>query len=171
MVMRTTCSQCRRVLPDAGNPGGAATSAALCVECDAYATRLRRRLPTPGQLDSFPRPVLVTTADGRVVAANRAFAALSGHLPAELEGWLTGEALACERSRLRGGCGGTMHCRECTIRRMVAEVGRTRIARWRVPAYVVSAQGRAEICVTIRPEGEGLVVVMLEDLPAQAESA
>jgi hypothetical protein len=61
-----------------------------------------------------------------------------------------------------------MHCRDCTIRRMVAEVGRTRIARWRVPAYVATARGRVEVCVTIRPEGADLVVVVIEDLPAQA---
>jgi PAS domain-containing protein len=170
--MRTVCSQCRRVVRDDGDgeAGGAAPSFALCAECEAYATLLRTRLPGPKQLDSFPRPVLVTTAAGRVVAANRAFAALSGHVPADLEGWRTGDAMACERTRLPGGCGGTMHCRDCTIRRMVAEVGRTRLARWRVPAYVATTRGRREVCVTIRPEGEDLVVVVLDELPAHAET-
>lgn len=166
--MRTVCSQCRRVVEDDRGGGGAAAREVLCAECEAYAARLRARLPGPDQLEGFPSPVLLATADGRVVAANRAFAALTGRVPADIRGWRTGDAMACERTRLAGGCGGTMHCRECTIRRMVAEVGRTRIPRWRVPAYVVTAMGRAEVCVTIRPEGEDLVVVMLEDLPAHA---
>jgi PAS domain-containing protein len=170
--MRTVCSQCRRIVRDDGNGGGLAANAELCAECEAYAERLRVRIPGREHFDASPRPVLVTTADGRVVAANPAFAALTGHKPVDLEGWLTGEAMACERSRMAGGCGGTIHCRDCTIRRMVAEVGRTRLARWRVPAYVTTAAGRIEICVTIRPEGTDLVVVVLEDLPVHAaESA
>jgi PAS domain-containing protein len=170
--MRTVCSQCRRVLRDDGNGGGIAATAELCADCEAYAERLRARIPGRERFDASPRPVLVTTAEGRVVAANAAFAALTGHEPVDLEGWLTGDALACERSRLPGGCGGTMHCRECTIRRMVAEVGRTRLARWRVPAYVTTAAGRVEICVTIRPEGPDRVVVVLEDVAGHAaESA
>jgi hypothetical protein len=56
---------------------------------------------------------------------------------------------------------------------MVAEVARTRLARWRVPAYVLTEHGRREICVTIRPEGEDLVVVAIEEvaLPQAEERA
>lgn len=168
--MRTLCAQCRRIVRDDG--GGAGSKGELCRECAEYAAWLRARIPGREGLDGFSRPVLVTTVDGRVVAANAAFADLTGSAPRDLEGWLTGDALACERARQPGGCGRTVHCRDCVLRRMVLEVARTRIARWRVPAYIPTPRGRVELCVTIRPEGDNLVVIVLEDLPAQAaESA
>ena len=168
--MRTLCSQCRRVVRDDGIGDGSLAALELCPDCDAYARRLRARIPGRDRLEASARPLLVTTSDGRVVAANSAFAALTGRTPTELEGRLTGDATGCARACLPGGCGRTMHCRDCTIRRMVAEVGRTRLARWRVPAYVVSEHGRREICVTIRPEGDDLVVVVLEDAVHAAET-
>ena len=166
--MRTVCSKCRRVVRDDGIGGSSVTGLELCADCAAYERTLRASIPGREGLDTSQQPLLVITSDSRVVAANAAFAAFAGRPSAELEGWLTGDAIGCARAKLPGGCGRTLHCHACTIRRMVAEVGRTRLARWRVPAYVVTATGRREICVTIRPEGDDLVVVVIEDAP-QAE--
>jgi PAS domain-containing protein len=167
--MRTVCSKCRRIVRDDGIGGSSPTKVELCTECVAYERTLRASVPGRDRLEASPQPLLVITPDAKVVAANAAFAALAGRAPSELEGWLIGEATGCARAKLPGGCGRTLHCHACTVRRMVAEVGRTRLARWRVPAYVVTATGRREICVTIRPEGEDLVVVAIEDAPEDRE--
>lgn len=141
----------------------------LCDECAAYARRLRARIPGRERLESSRSPVLVTRVDGRVVAANAAFAALTGRTPATLEGCLAGEAIGCERAALPDACGHSRQCRECTLRRMVAEVGRTGIARWRVPAHVMTLDGRREVCVTMRPDGDDLVVMVLEEVALRQE--
>jgi PAS domain-containing protein len=167
--MRTVCSQCRRLIGETATVERALAALDLCDECAAYALRLRVRIPGRERLESSLSPVLVTGADGRIVAANAAFAALTGRTPATLEGCLAGEAIGCERALLPDACGKSRHCRECTLRRMVAEVGRTRIARWRVPAYVITPHGRREICVTMRPDGEDLVVMVLEEIALRHE--
>ena len=164
--MEKVCSKCRRV-EGGGEGGGAPTALHLCADCAAYERRLRARIPGREGLEKTSQPLLVTTCDGHVVAANAAFTAFAGHAVPELDGWLTGDALGCVRARLPGGCGRTMHCHACTIRRMIAEVGRTRLARWRVPAYILGEGGRREVCVSIRPEGEDLVVVAIEEVTLQ----
>jgi PAS domain-containing protein len=169
--MRVVCSQCRRIVREDGIGGSSVATLELCGDCADYARRLRARIPGRERLAASPSPLLVTKVDGRVVAANTAFAALTGRTAGALDGWLAGDAMGCERARLPGGCGRTVRCQECTLRRMIAEVGRTRIARWRVPMYLMTAHGRREICVTMRPEGDDLVVLALEDVEHVAETA
>jgi len=164
--MRTQCSKCRRVVSDDGI--GDVAALGLCAECEAYEGSLRARIPGRERLGASRQPLLVIASDHRVIAANAAFAAIAGRPPEELEGWLAGDAIGCERAKLPGGCGRTLQCHACTIRRMVAEVGRTRLARWRVPTFILTPSGRREICITIRPEGDDLVVVVIEDVAAQA---
>jgi PAS domain-containing protein len=166
--MTALCTRCLAPIPPA-TAGG--TGERKCGSCGDGADRLRRGASLGEYLDVFEYPVLVSDADGNVVAGNGALAALTGRTRGELAGARIGEAIACERSRLPRGCGRTIHCRECTIRRMVAEVSRTQLARRRVPAYVEGAEGRAELCITVRPREGGLVEVILEDAPPSDEPA
>jgi PAS domain-containing protein len=165
--MPECCDDClTKLSPLAAGRGGAA-----CAGCAHFEGPPRAALSLGEYLDMFEHPVLVCDADGNVVAGNAALAALTGRPRGELAGGRAGEAVACERSRLPGGCGRTIHCRECTIRRMVAEVSRTRLARRRVPAYVEGANGRTELCITVRPREGALVEVILEDAPPPEETA
>lgn len=137
----------------------------MCDACSAYFERVRRGLSMSEYLDMFEQPVIVSDGEGNVLAANSAMASRAGRAAGELGGESFGVTFACERSRLPGGCGKTIHCRDCTIRRMVTEVSRTRLTRWRVPAYLQTESGRSELCITVRPgEGEAVEVV-LEDAP------
>jgi hypothetical protein len=75
-----------------------------------------------------------------------------------------GEAFACVRSRLPEGCGGTVHCRECTIRRTVEEVARTGQAKERVRAYLHRADGRLDLRISARPGKSGAIQVTIEEM-------
>jgi PAS domain-containing protein len=166
--MRAYCSEC--LAPLSPPAAGAAAVGPACAAC-AGGAGTRRRRSLGEYLDEFDHPVLVCDAAGNVVAGNAALAALTGRSRAELAGLRMGEAAACERSRLPGGCGRTTHCRDCTIRRMVAEVSRTGLARRRVPAYVQGADGRSELCITIRPREGELIEVILEEAPPDEPAA
>jgi PAS domain-containing protein len=173
--MRKSCSRCRAALeqpPEPLAPERASDAAArgMCAACFAYFERIRQGLTLGEYLDMFRQPVLVSDADGNVLAANSVMASLTGREPAELRGIRFGGALSCERARLPGGCGKTTHCRDCTIRRMVTEVSRTRLARRRVPAYLQTEEGRHELCVTVRPGDGDVLEVILEDAPADTEA-
>jgi hypothetical protein len=160
-AVRTSCTRCRAPLrPEiAANPA----RRGVCDACAAYFDRMHRGVSLGEYLDMFEVPVVVSDRNGKVVAANAAMAARSGK---DIVGTMFGTAFACERSRLPGGCGKTVHCRDCTIRRMVNEVSRTRLTRTRVPAYLQTEDGRSELCITVRPtDGEGVEVVLEDASP------
>jgi hypothetical protein len=49
--------------------------------------------------------------------------------------------LECAHAREPGGCGETVHCLACTIRRNVVETHRTGVPGTRVPAHLNVARG------------------------------
>jgi hypothetical protein len=91
-------------------------------------------------LDSLPGPVFVVDAECRVVCANTlALQQVSKDLPA-IEGQLAGEVFECKNAKLQGGCGGTLHCKTCTIRRTVTKTAETGESCLRVPAFIDLAE-------------------------------
>ena len=85
-------------------------------------------------LDSLKLPVVVVDRGGTIVTGNdQARALLRKGLP-EIEGYKGGEVFECAYARLPDGCGNTMHCSGCTIRRTVMETHGTGRSLLRVPA-------------------------------------
>lgn len=164
--MRVVCSYCRRLLVDDPAAGGA-TSHGMCPPCAEHFEALWRGMSLGEYLDALPQPVLVVNGDARVVAANALAAGRLGRPRDELHGLLAGEAFACARSRLPGGCGRTVHCRECTIRRSVERVAQTGVAVEGAQAYVETGAGRRELRISARASA-GLVEVVVEDGPPDA---
>jgi len=91
---------------------------------------------------------------------------------ASVVGLRGGEAFACVRSRLPEGCGRTVHCRECGVRRTVEQVARTGQTRERVAAYVDTDRGRVSLRISGRPGHRGTVQVTIEELsePRRAQA-
>lgn len=70
-------------------------------------------------LDSLDVPIVLVNRGGKVVTANnRAKSKLRKDL-SDIEGYRGGEVFECAYARLPEGCGNTMHCSGCTIRRTV----------------------------------------------------
>lgn len=162
--MLVVCCYCRGTIREddgAGAPG--AVSHGICPPCAEHFERLWDGMSLSEYLDTLEHPTLVVDPEGRVVAASREVALRFGHERRELPGLMQGEALACERSRLPGGCGKTVHCRECTIRRSVTAVAESGVPVQRVPAYLDTDRGRRALRVSARAR-EGLVEVVVEEL-------
>lgn len=170
--MKLICSFCRKTIREPQRGASAAdVSHGMCPPCGDYFERLWGGMPLGEYLDHLPRPVLVVNGDGRAVALNQRMASLLKRDRRELRGLLGGEAMACVHSRLPEGCGKTVHCRECTIRNAVTEVGETKRPAVNVPAYLKTAQGRLDLVISARPVGD-CVEVTIEDLqPAQTAAA
>jgi PAS domain-containing protein len=160
--MLVVCSYCRRTIVD-DPAAGDRVSHGMCPACAEHFEALWRGMSLGEYLDQLEDPVLVVNGDARVVAANARAARLLGRDRAELAGLLTGEALACAHARLPGGCGKTVHCRECTIRRGVDRVAQTGVAIEGAPAYLETDAGRAELRISVRAL-DGLVKVVVEEL-------
>ncbi len=168
LAVRMVCSYCGDVIRHADGAAITNVSHGMCRACDAYFGRLWGGMRLGEYLDLLPKPVLVVDADGRVVAANARLAEALGRSRQELRGLLGGDAMACVHSRLPEGCGGTVHCRECTIRRAVATISETRRPIARARAWLKTDGGRIALSISARPVDDLVEVTVEEVRPAAA---
>ena len=115
-------------------------------------------------LDSLPTPVIVVNEDSVVEMANTSACAMLGKTCDVIEQQLGGVVFECAYSRLPDGCGKTVHCSGCTIRRAVRETFTTGVSRVRVPAYLSRRLvGPNEIALFITTEKVGNYVLLRVD--------
>jgi PAS domain-containing protein len=171
--MRLVCSYCRKVIRHDAGTRAWDVSHGMCETCADHFGRLWDGMSISEYLETLSDPVIVVNGDGRVIGANQKLAALLGRERVELRGVLGGEAFACVHSRLPEGCGKTVHCRECTIRRAVTRVHESGEPLRRVPAWVETHDGRVDLRISASAH-DGLVKVVVEEMrppvpvPAQA---
>ncbi|HSM93500.1 MAG TPA: PAS domain-containing protein [Anaeromyxobacteraceae bacterium] len=167
--MRVICSFCHAWLRDV--PGGTAAdvSHGMCEPCAIHFQRLWEGMHLGEYLDDLTEAVIVVDADRRVLAANAKATALLGRDPAAPRGLLTGEAVACARSRLPGGCGNTVHCRECAIRSSVTRVQATGRPVKRAPAFLKTDAGKTWLTISARKVGDAIEVTLQEGAPPPEE--
>lgn len=127
----------------------------MCEPCFAHFSRRWEGLRLGEYLDEFDVPVALVEGDSRVVAANQRMADLLGRSDREVQGLLGGEVFECVNSRLPGGCGKTVCCATCTIRRAVtrARDGEDQVD---VPAWVDRDGERLEVRISTS-EQDGVV--------------
>ncbi len=161
--MRLVCSYCRRVIR--ADPGSRVTdvSHGMCEPCSQHFERLWSGMPQDEYLAGLSGAVLVLDEDARVVTMNQQLADLIGVDRKSVIGLGAGEAFSCIRSR-PDGCGKTVRCRECPVRRTVEQVARTGQIHERVSAYVDTDRGRVALCISGRPGTAGSVQVTIDEL-------
>jgi PAS domain-containing protein len=162
--VRLVCSYCRTVIRADPEARVTDVSHGMCEPCARHFERLWAGMSLGEYLDDLSAPVIVLDGDGRVIAMNQRLADLIGADRTQARGLLGGEALACVRSRLPEGCGRTVHCRDCAMRRAVEEVARTGVARNRVVAYVDRPEGRVHLTLSARPVKAGIVEVRIDEM-------
>ncbi|SRR6266545_1492735 len=162
--MRLVCSYCRRVIRADPNARVTDVSHGMCEPCALHFERLWAGMPLDEYLDGLPSPVLLCDKDSRVITMNRQVADLLGVERKKAVGITAGEAFACVHSRLPEGCGRTVHCRECALRRTVEDVARTGKAKERVLAYLDTGEERTDLRLSAKPSKAGVVHVTIEEL-------
>jgi PAS domain-containing protein len=85
-------------------------------------------------LDSLKLPIVMVDREGTIVTGNDQARKLFRKGLPEIEGYKGGEVFECAYARLPEGCGKTMHCSGCTIRRTVMETHGTGRSYLRIPA-------------------------------------
>lgn len=87
-------------------------------------------------LDTLAGSILVMDAECRVIAANSLGRQHLAKELATIEGRLGGEVFECTYAKLPGGCGRSLHCKTCAIRKAVTRTAETGEGCLRVPAFM-----------------------------------
>lgn len=174
-MMKRVCAYCNASLGDAQDAESSVEriSHGLCADC------VPRFLAGTGEgvmdfLNSLPAPVLVVDQDARIIAANNGVQKLVGKNLAETQGHFPGEVFGCQYSKLPGGCGGTVHCKTCTIRRSVTATFESGMPCVRVPAFMDLGELRDDMRLRFLISTEkvfGVVFLRIDEiLPSEAAS-
>jgi hypothetical protein len=136
----------------------------LCKDCET-GLFAQMGMPLGDYLDGLGAPVVVVDATGTISTANKqARELLQKGLP-DIEGYKGGDVFECVHAQEPGGCGETIHCSGCTIRRAVMDTLETSQSHLKVPAYLnrEGADGVAKIRFLISTEKVGTVVLLRMD--------
>ena len=137
--MKVVCAWCAREIGRAKNSSLPDTeiSHGICEKC-ADNLSFQKGVSIQSYLDSMMLPVMMVGvyADQYLIAkiANKAACTLLGKEPRDVVQHLLGNVFECSHARLPEGCGRTIHCSGCTVRRAVMKTYSTGETQYRVPA-------------------------------------
>ena len=169
--MRTICASCGALLRGEGEEAGSTelVSHGLCPDCARHFLAVMG-IPLDDYLEGLGEPVIMLSRDGRIGALNSAAAALLGRPPEVVRGLFCGDVFECEHALLEEGCGRTVHCSGCTIRRLVRDTWRTGRTHAGVGATLRHQDpevGRIAMRIGTELRG-GVVFLTLEDLRVES---
>jgi PAS domain-containing protein len=111
------CVWCQGPL-QAGEGQVLASTPAVCDACAAVLSSVGRQ-PLAAFIEKLAAPVLVLTPDCVATLANAKACAFLGKTAERLVGQRAGDVIECVHAAEPGGCGQTLHCKGCAVRRSV----------------------------------------------------
>ena len=120
------------------------TSHGICPDCTSN-FRVQDGVSLREYIESMPFPVALFNSDLRLTFANSQASALFGRSFEELDGDVLGDVFECANARLPEGCGRTIHCSGCTIRRTLKHVHESGESKWMVPATLSQRKSTAAL--------------------------
>ena len=164
--MKQVCSRCKKLIAefDSKTHAGHVVTRSLCEDC-RFRLAAQKGMALRAFLEGLGAPILAVDADGKVLAATGQIQDLAGSHVSSMEGRLCGEVFECEHSMLPEGCGRTVHCLGCAIRKAVTETYATGRSRRNVPAHISRAVSGAsvETLFLISTEKAGEVILLRID--------
>jgi len=137
----------------------------LCNSC-AHHFKAEIGMPLQEYLEGIPAPIVTWGEDGIIGAANKEALKLLGKSTSELIGFKGGDVFECKYAILPGGCGQSIHCSGCTIRKTATDTMLTGKPHKMIPAILerVSDAGSNRIGMFISTEKKGGVVFLTIDV-------
>jgi len=164
--MKRVCAWCNKDMGvvEGGTHPNTETTHGICRGCsDNF--EFQQGVPFQRYIDSLPHPVLVVDRHVVVKAVNRSACEALGKEPLEMVQHLGGNVFECAHARLPEGCGNTVHCSGCVIRRSVTRTYETGEPLTGVPA-VLRRGGKGcprDIAFTITTVRSGNVIMLRVD--------
>ena len=133
----------------------------LCAACAEHFV-FQMGVPLQNFLDSLPAPIFVVNDNVEVQAANTLGLKLLNKESRDVVKKLGGVVFECAYARMPEGCGGTVHCSGCAIRRAVYETAETGESRINIPA-TLRCDPSHDVVMLISTEKMGNVVLLRID--------
>lgn len=136
--MKLVCAWCGVAIDRPGHKQTTdpSTSHGMCPACSEALDSQEQGVSLQRHIDGIPIPILLIDDNDAVVAINAEAAKLSEKRSRPNGTQSFGQVFDCAHSRLREGCGRTIHCSGCAIRRSVAMTFETGTPQVSVPATV-----------------------------------
>ena len=173
-MIRRICSYCKSelgIVEDALSD--VRVSHGVCLEC--LRAKYSQFLSSFDEFfESISHPVMVVDEGSRLIYANEPARAFAGKELEEIRDIAGGEFIDCIYASSPEGCGQTIHCQSCVIRKEVAKTAITGHAAKRVPALVDVSRytGDERVRFLISTEKvEDIVVVQIEEIDLQPPKA
>jgi PAS domain len=165
--MRLVCAWCGTAIerPGYSQTVEPETSHGMCPICSEALVSQERGATLQQHLDSIPIPILLINDGNSVVTMNAKACDILGRETGETHTPLFGKVFDCVHSRSAEGCGRTIHCSGCVIRRSVTMTFNTGESQVLVPATLSLASldqiSEAVTAITTVKIG-GLVLLHME---------
>jgi PAS domain-containing protein len=169
--MRSVCAWCGAELKAAAEGADPAIiSHGICRPCADRFFRPRDRT-MHGFLNQMGAPTVLVDDDVRVLEANDDALQMLGKTRHDVVGYFGGDVLECANAELPGGCGHTVHCLGCELRRSVTRTAATGVSVDHQLAFIrgrqpVNGTPRTDRAVTISTEKIGGLVLLRLDQAA-----
>lgn len=167
--MRKVCAWCQKEIdPDGSAAASSDTpiSHGVCLDCVPKFFSFMGK-PMRDFLDEFSGPVFLVDSTGKVISSNNKGLALIDKEPDEVEEQKIGHVFECQHTEHGVGCGNSIHCKTCTIRKAVTETAKTGEARLQVPAYAdlhsFSKTKKTKFSISTEKVGDA-VLLRIEDI-------
>jgi len=170
--MKQVCAWCRGEIGSIESSIHAdnEVSHGICNNCLDNLT-FQQGVPLTDYLDTLNLPVLLVDSYVVVKAVNKKACEVLGKEPIEIVQHLGGNVFECAYARLPEGCGRTIHCSACAIRRTVTRTFETGEPQCMVPAVLNREKnGRpSKITLSITTVKKGNIVMLRVDRSSDEE--
>lgn len=153
--MNISCKWCNSNVLDESAP-----SQGICGSCSGILTSEKPEALTDF-VDSLNEPVVLLNPELRVIHINPKAEGLAQKENSTATGHLPGEVFECAYSSLPKGCGNTIHCGGCAMRRAVEATQKTGVAQIGIPAKV--HQSAKDISLHVSVWMNNAVIMVLID--------
>jgi hypothetical protein len=163
--MKAICAWCKKEIGHRDSPPGSedAITHGICEDC-AHHLFAEFGMPLRDYLDGLPFPVLVLDHTGAVKSGNRKARTLLNRDFPVLDNPQPGIVFECVHALHQDGCGRTVHCSGCVLRKTITETFRTGKSLFRVPASIRSDDQGTTTELTISTEKTGNLVLLRIDV-------
>jgi len=173
-MMKLVCAWCGTPIERSGYDQtlDRCISHGMCPACSQTWLSEENGVSLQSHIDSIPVPILLVDSNNATLAMNMKASEALGVSSESVGGSQFGTVFDCVHSNLAEGCGRSIHCSGCVIRRSVADTYRTGQPQIAVPATlsVASSDNPSDVVFTITTVRNDKVVLMRIDQVQRARS-